>query len=273
MRVTVCGSPNSSYVRWLMRAIVSIISPRSGRLDTRRIGKKQHRIAMRTALHSLIDRRQESRTPQALAAAGKLAAGKQHDEAGQILILAAQPVRRPAADRCVTQILVARVQQQLGRRVVELVGVHRAQEADLVGHFLEVRQADPKSRHPAWPTCSNGYTGPSSCGMPRMKANRLPSRNCCGQSWPCSACELRLVLEQLKLAGGTVHVQINDALRLGSEVRRPRRPGLLGVELRPRPATPTPNSPPTPQQAAARPPSDSFKKCRRVACWAAVNRK
>ena len=89
--------------------------------DALGIREEQHRIAVRTTLHALIDRRQESSAPQALAAAGEFAARKQHDKAGQILILASQSVGGPTADRRVTQVLVARVEQQLGRCMVELV--------------------------------------------------------------------------------------------------------------------------------------------------------
>lgn len=40
--------------------------------------------------------------------------------------------------------------QQLRRRVIELIGVHRLEEGDLVGHAGKVRQAvgDPRPRLP-----------------------------------------------------------------------------------------------------------------------------
>ena len=91
-----------------------------------------------------------------LPGAGKFAAREQHHEARQILILAAQAVSRPTADRGVAEVLIARVEQQFGRRVIELIGVHRAEEAHLVGHLLEVRQAVGNPACPPAPTCSNG---------------------------------------------------------------------------------------------------------------------
>src|SRR5258708_4999546 len=49
-----------------------------------RIGNVEHRIATRTALHTLVDRRKKPAAPGAFAGAGEHATGNQHDETGQI---------------------------------------------------------------------------------------------------------------------------------------------------------------------------------------------
>ena len=198
--------------------------------DARRVGKKQHRLAVRAALHALIHRRQEAGAPQALAAAGKLAAGNQHDEAGQILILAAQPVRRPTADRGVAEVLIARVQQQFGGRVVELVGVHRADEADLVGHFLKVRKpiGNPE---PRLADLTKRIDGPQQLRHAADEGEALAFEKLLRAILAVERFQLRLVLEQLELAGRAGQVQINDALRFRGEVPMARRQGLCRIEL------------------------------------------
>ena len=83
---------------------------------------------------------EEAAAPAALAAVGLVLAGEQDDEAGQVGALAAQAVRQPGAEAGPADDLVAGVHEDLGRRVVELRGVHRAQDGDVVGDRPQVRQ-------------------------------------------------------------------------------------------------------------------------------------
>ena len=104
-----------------------------------RVGNIEHRVALGAALHALVDGRQEAGAERILAAVGLRAAGDQHDEAGQVLVLGAQAVGDPRAHRRAARPRRAGEDQQLGRGVVELVGVHRVDEAQLVGHLGQVR--------------------------------------------------------------------------------------------------------------------------------------
>ena len=90
-----------------------------------------------------------------------------------------------------------------------------------------------------------------------MKAKRLSSMNDVGIDLAVELLQLRLVVEQLELARPAGHEQVDDALRLGREVRRLRRQrvdGRLAVAASRRlvapAATPAPSSPsPTPHCA------------------------
>ena len=100
----------------------------------------QHRVALRAALHALIDARQKAAAPQRLAAVGPLPRLDQHDEARQILVLAAQAVRQPRAHARPAELRRAGVEEELRRRVVELVGAHRLDDRDVVDDRRQVRQ-------------------------------------------------------------------------------------------------------------------------------------
>ena len=109
------------------------------------IGEKQHRIAIGAALHALVDARQKSAAPDAHAGVGRLAAAGEDDKAGQILVFRAQAVGGPGAQARAAEQLRAGVQQKLRRGVVELLGVHRLDDRDIVEH---VRQMLPDLAEP-----------------------------------------------------------------------------------------------------------------------------
>ena len=103
-----------------------------------------HRVAAGVELDALVLAGQEAAVPLPgrdrlrAAAAGRV--GGHHDEAGQVVALAAQAVgdprahARPALDRR------ARVHERVRRVVVDLVGVHRADDAEVVGMAGDVRE-------------------------------------------------------------------------------------------------------------------------------------
>ena len=59
----------------------------------------------------------------------------------------------------------------------------------------------------------------------RMKAYRWSLTTSAGTGWPSYFAQLRLVVEQVELAGRPGHEQVDDPLRLRREVRRPGRSG------------------------------------------------
>ncbi len=93
---------------------------------------------------------QESVGPQfgidALAVA--YAAGKQHGEGRQILVFAAQPVTQPGAHAGPVALLGPRLQKGKGRVVVDRLGVHGPDDADVIHNLRRVREqvADPGPR-------------------------------------------------------------------------------------------------------------------------------
>ena len=66
--------------------------------------------------------------------------GAEHDVAGQVLVLGAEAVGEPRAERRTADLDVAGVHHQHRRLVVRDVGVHRADHADVVGARADVRE-------------------------------------------------------------------------------------------------------------------------------------
>ena len=112
------------------------------------VGQEQHRVALRAELDALIDRGQKSAAPAGFAAVGLVFPGEQHHETRQIRALAAQPVSQPRAHAGTADDLEAGVHEDLGRRVVELRGVHRPHDRDVVGDFAEGAAAARKFQRP-----------------------------------------------------------------------------------------------------------------------------
>ncbi len=74
------------------------------------------------------------------AATARAGAAHQHDEAGQVGALAAQAVVDPRAHAGPAGDARARVHERVGRVVIDLLGLHRADDADVVGDAGDVRQ-------------------------------------------------------------------------------------------------------------------------------------
>ena len=81
-------------------------------------------------VRALIDAGQKAIAPQ-LRADDRFA-GTEHDEARQILVLRTQAEGQPRAQAGPDRLHVARVHHQERRLVIGIVGVHRADHADLV---------------------------------------------------------------------------------------------------------------------------------------------
>ena len=103
------------------------------------IADVEDRVAHGPALHALIDAGQKAGAPEGLAAGRVGPAADQDDEAGQVLVLRAQAIGDPRAHRGPAVAGRAGVEEQLGRRMVELVGVHRLDDGDVVDDAAEVR--------------------------------------------------------------------------------------------------------------------------------------
>src|SRR5207245_3029152 len=119
--------------------------------DARRIGQVQHRVACGTELHALVAAGQKARAPKPRqqTLVGNTVGGQriQHYKRRQVLVGATQPVVDPGADTGPARQLAAGLDERDGGVVVDRLGVHGAQHADLVGDFTGVREqlAEPAS--------------------------------------------------------------------------------------------------------------------------------
>ena len=230
--------------------------------DPRRVGEVQHRVPLGAALDPLVDRRQVAGAPRRPPRAGEPAPGEQDHEPRQVLVLRAEAVGHPGAHRGVAEILAAGVQEELRRGVVELVGLHRAEEADLVEDPLEPGQAvgDP---HPRLRLLVEREDRPEELRGAPDEGEPLPFEELARAVLAVELGQLGLVVEQLELAGGPLHVEEDHVLRPGRVVRRQgaERIGRVVPGFRRRRGA---SAPCDASQSAPRPVEQSRRKCRRV---------
>ena len=106
------------------------------------IAEIEHRIRAAAELHALMLRRQEAAAPQArVERLVDLARRDQHDERRQVFVVAAQAVVHPRAHAGPPGDLRAGLEERDRRVVVDRVGEHRADDAEVVDDFGGVRQA------------------------------------------------------------------------------------------------------------------------------------
>ena len=112
-------------------------------------------------------------------------------------------------------------EQEFSRGVIELIRVHRLHERDLVGDLLEVRHgvAHPES---ALTVLFKGTRATHELGHAggEREGAALEERVRAILSAPFH--ELRLVVEDVQVGWAARHVQVDDALGLGLEVRLAR---------------------------------------------------
>ena len=105
-----------------------------------RVRGVEHWVALGTTLNPLINGRKEAVAKGVLAAVGLHSAGDEHYESGQVLVFSPEAIGDPGANGRPSWARRPGVDQQFGRGVVELVGGHRADDAQFVGHGLQVGQ-------------------------------------------------------------------------------------------------------------------------------------
>ena len=169
----------------------SSIARRPSRLDA--VGVRRGRAPGRPAernLHALVLRRQEAAAPQPVVErlVGRVAGAlrDQHDERGQVLVLAAEAVAEPGADARPAGELGAGLEEGDRRVVVDRLGVHRLDEAELVGD-LAVCGSSSLTQAPLLPCCANlnlrRRDGEASPGVAVMPVSRWPLRIESGRSF------------------------------------------------------------------------------------------
>ena len=150
--------------------------------------------------------------------------GDQHHEGGQIFVEAPQAITHPRPDARTSRHLIARLHGANGRLVVDGLGVHGTDEAQVIGHLA--RPGQHLGVHPEaigahlaeaelrWRDGESGLTGGHG-GQSLAVAHRLR------QVLVVPLLHLGLVVPEVRLGRPTHHVQVDDVLGLGRKLRRP----------------------------------------------------
>ena len=159
-----------------------------------RIGDIQHRVADRSQLDPLIPARNESRAPLSLGQ--RLAVpGNHHDEGRQVLVDGPQTVGDPGAEARPSRQLKPGLRERHRRVVIDLFGVHRLDEAQVVGDLRGVGQqfAQPRARFSVLRKLEDRLRDRKAASAPRSSpstAGRSGSNRAgrCPAPWRAAAC-------------------------------------------------------------------------------------
>ena len=195
----------------------------SSLIDAGRIADVVHRVAGRVELHALKLAGQEAAVPlprrDRLRRARAGSTG-QHDEAGQVIAFAAQAVVDPRAHARAAGDGRARVHEGVGRVVIDLLGLHRADDADVVGDAADVGQiiADRLLR---LPNLLKVDCGPKQSSFLALQLrDRLAFGERLGHRLAVHFGELRLVVEQFQMRGAAGHAQEDHSLGFLGKMQR-----------------------------------------------------
>src|SRR5262245_7795163 len=195
---------------------VERITARRGR-DTIRIPEEEHRVPLRSELHALVDRRKESASPAGFAPVRVVLTRKEHHESRQVRALASETVGEPGAHARTSHDLMPGVHEDLRGSVVELRGVHRADDGNLVDHTREVGKelrdfsaSFPVSRERVWRAENLGNAPDEGEALAFEELRRA--------ILSIQLLELLLGLEEVEVRGSSRHEEVDDAFRLRRKV-------------------------------------------------------
>jgi hypothetical protein len=190
-------------------------------VDASRTVHVEDRRALVAEAHAGVNGREKAARPQRRAAA-QAAPGAHHDECREVLRLRAKTVERPRTDARAARLREAGVEENLRRRVVELIGVHRADKADVIHDLREMRQHFRKLR--AGLTVLRELEARSEHGGVRPDERvALAADHGRRERLAFQLREFRLVVEELELTRRAGHEEMNDTLGLAGEMRLARR--------------------------------------------------
>ena len=193
-----------------------------------RVGKEQHRVAAGAELHALIDAWQEPRRPERRAGTAD-GTGLEHDIGRQIVCGRAKPVNHPRTDAGPAAAAEAGVQEHLRRGMIDLLGVQRADDAQLVGNAGQVRQQFGDLLA-ALPVRAELVLAAGQRHLAADESEALAAGQLLGAGFAVVFHQGRLRIEQVKLRRRADHVQVDDMLGPRSEVRPAHCQGIgLGV--------------------------------------------
>ena len=151
-------------------------------------------------------------------------------------MLVAQAVVEPGSDARTSRDLVAALHECHAGSVVDALGVHRADEAESVGHLGRVRQ---QLRQPgaAVAMLGEGVRGADERDralVARHPGEPLAAPDAVGQLLPCLCDEQRLVVVEVELGWTTRLKEIDHPLRLGRVMEAAEHaPAAVGADRRP----------------------------------------
>ncbi len=183
-------------------------------------------------------RGQEAAAPQPreqrLGVAFGAALRDQHDERGQVAVLAAQAVADPRAHARAAGLLAAGLEEGDARVVVDRLRVHRPHDAQLVDDPGGVRQQLAHPRPTLAVLRELEHRGRHRKGVlaGRHAGETLTTSNGVGQLRPAKTGELRLVIEKIHLRRRARLKQVDDPPGAGHEVRQRRQPADHGPTIR-----------------------------------------
>ena len=188
----------------------------------------QHGVARRAALNALIHAGQKAAAPHAFARIGRLVARHEHDKRRQVARFAAESVADPRAETRGAKTRLAGVKLKLRGRVVELIGGHRVDDADLVLDGAEMRKkiAGPESRAAG---LAKLVLRRKQRGMALDEGELLALQIVVRTRNAVVFREFRFVVEQFKLAGRAGEVDVDDMLGPRGKTWRARSQRIGGV--------------------------------------------
>ena len=165
-------------------------------------------------MDALINGGEEAGAPEGFAGGGHFAAGDHDHVSGEILVGGAEPVGGPGADGGSAELGSAGVEEELGGGVVELVGVHRLDEADVIDVPGEAGHAvgDPGA---GLAVLLEGEDGAEELWGAFDEGEGFAFEELGRAVFEVVFDELGLVVEKFLLGRGAGHVEVDDALGLG----------------------------------------------------------
>jgi hypothetical protein len=178
-------------------------------------------FSLGTELEALVDGRQEAAAPGAVAGSKDLA----RDEGNKgrtILIFAAEAVAEPGADAGPSEARETGEGEELRGGVIELLGVEGFDEAELIGHSLEVGEKVGKF-DAGVPTFFEGVFvvlgSAEEVGLFADEGELFAFKKFVGAELSAAFLEFGFEIEEVEVGGGSDHVDVDDALRFGGVMK------------------------------------------------------
>ena len=214
----------------------------------RRVREVRHEVARVPEPDALEPAGQEPAAPvvveEQLAAGLALVARGHHDERRQVVGLAAEPVRQPGPHAGPARDLRARHEERHAGRVVDGLGVHASNQADLVGDRSHVREHLAHLDAGLAVLLERLDRGEGRPLAVAARHGREPGRpaHAVGDVLPGRRPHHRLGVEQVHMRRPAPLPEDDDPLRLRGEMGQARQPGLALRPVGARAAGPFPMS-------------------------------
>ena len=197
-------------------------------VDTVGVVEVEDGILAGTEADALVFGREEAGSPEAVVEGLAGPVGGHGDEGGQVGVFAAETVGKPGADGGAAGELEAGLEEGDGRVVIDGLGVHRANHADVIGHAGKVREEVGVERLSALAhllEVEGGAGDGEGCLSGGHAGFALSVEDGGGDFLTVEFVELRFGIEEVHLRWASALEKIDDALGFGGEGC-----GILGRE-------------------------------------------